>query len=195
MNRLTTCGAMILLAVAQATPSLAGPIQWAAGNGHYYDVVPVTDQVTWDASFASAASTIFNGVPGFLATITSQAEQDFIVGQFGDAIRAKWLGGFQPPGSPEPAGGWQWITGEPFVYNNWESTEPNNSGGNENHLLFATAGLATLGVWNDLNGEAPPATFVNGYVVEFVPEPSTLTLTGFGLIGLLAYGCRRRRRT
>lgn len=192
MNRPTTCGAMILVVVALATSSLAAPIHWAAGNGHFYDVVPVTDQVTWDASFASASSTIFNGVPGHLATITSQAEQDFIVGQFGDAIRAKWLGGFQPPGSPEPAGGWQWITGEAFVYTNWEPTEPNNSGGNENRLLFATAGLATLGVWNDLNGEAPPATFVNGYVVEFVPEPSTVTLAALAILGLAIY--RRLRR-
>lgn len=31
------------------------------------------------------------------------------------------------------------------------------------------------------------------YTVAVIPEPSTLVLAGLGLIGLLAYGSRRRR--
>ena len=191
MNRSIICSALALTA-GIAAPAFAAPIQWAAGNGHYYDVVFVTDQVTWGAARDSAAGTIFNGVPGHLATITSQAEQDFIVGQFGDAIRAKWLGGFQTPGSVEPNEGWSWITGEPFTYSNWGFNEPNNSGGMENHLDFATAGSEALGVWNDLDGVTPPATFVNGYVVEFVPEPSTYVMAAIGIVALLF--ARRQKR-
>jgi hypothetical protein len=192
MNRSTICAALTVVATC-AAPVFATPIQWAAGNGHYYDVVLVADQVTWDAALDSAAGTILNGVPGHLATITSQAEQDFIVGHFGNAVRAKWLGGFQPPGSIEPSDGWQWITGEPFVYSNWRIGEPNNSGGNENRLEFFTANFDPLGVWSDLNGESPPATFVNGYVVEFVPEPSTAFLASLGVGLILLARCRRKR--
>ena len=63
-------------AISQATP-----IQWggASGNGHHYDVVPVADRVTWETARDDAAVSIFHGIPGYLATITSQAEQDFIV--------------------------------------------------------------------------------------------------------------------
>lgn len=43
-----------------------------------------------------------------------------------------WLGGYQPPGSPEPDGGWCWVTGE-----------PNESDGE--HTLIFWGGP----VWND----------------------------------------------
>jgi len=67
----------------------------------------------------------FKGVHGHLATITSSAENAFISTQLGTTQFA-WLGGEQPPGSLEPDGGWQWITGEPWVYTNWDIGEPNN---------------------------------------------------------------------
>ena len=34
---------------------------------------------------------------------------------------------YQPPGSPEPAGGWIWVSGEPVTYTNWIAGEPNNN--------------------------------------------------------------------
>ena len=113
----------------------------------------------------------FNGQSGHLATITSSPESAFLFGQFGNSVRAKWLGGFQPAGSQEPDGGWQWVTGEPFSYTNWGGGEPNNSGGMENFLLAYTDGF-----WNDLDGINPPDGWATGYVVEFVPEPSSWAL-------------------
>ena len=179
MHRLTTCLTIGFALACGASTCFGTPIQWtisSGGNGHWYDVKLVGDSVTWDNARIAASDQSFEGNIGYLVTITSQAENDFIVSSFGDAIRGVWTGAFQPPGSAEPAGGWQWITGEPFVYTNWQPGEPNNSGGSENNMTLATAHFTTIGQWNDLNGVNPPAGFVDGYVVEFVPEPSGIVL-------------------
>ena len=47
-----------------------------------------------------------------------------------------WIGGTQPGGSPEPAGGWSWVTGETFGFNAWYAGEPNDAGGIENRIQF-----------------------------------------------------------
>lgn len=164
----------------------AAPVAWpadAGGSGNTYDVI-VTGLIPWSTARQQAEFLTLGTLRGRLATINSAAENEFLASTFGDLIRAKWLGGFQPPGSPEPAGNWQWITGEPFVYTNWAPTEPNNSGGSEDSLCFATAGGFAPGIWNDLNGVTPPDTFVTGYVVEYVPEPSSLALLACGLLSL-----------
>lgn len=176
------------------------PIQWelaAGGNGHWYEFVP--SAMTWDEARTAAEASTHAGVPGHLATITSQAENDFIVDNFNET--GAMLGGFQPPGSAEPDGGWEWITGEPFDFTNWHTGEPNNRyqggfggdvpyGSSEERLHFHP-GSSTAG-WND----APTNSILPGFIVEYpvpVPEPSTLVLAAIACLGVLAYACRRRR--
>jgi hypothetical protein len=94
-------------------------------NGHYYRLVRTKS--TWDEARLAATNETLLGFSGHLATITSAQEQSFIQSAFdtfsspfvpmGEGV---WLGGFQPAGSPEPAGNWEWVTGEPFVYANWQ---------------------------------------------------------------------------
>jgi hypothetical protein len=169
-------------------------VQWA-GNGHYYQVVHAPDGVTYDQALVGAQN-----LGGHLATVTSAAEGDFIfsladnpIYWYANVFNANigpWLGGFQPEGSPEPGGGWQWVTGEPFTYTNWWPGEPNNSGGTENRLhLYSIPAPNRASLWNDVSD----FVLINGYVVEAeaIPEPGSFVL--FSSIGFLCL--LRRHRT
>ena len=156
-------------------------------NGHYYNFV--SSSQSWTQANTAAMGQQFMGQNGYLATITSPSEQSFIVTQFGSLFPSNfgttpvWLGGFQPDGSPEPAGNFQWVTGEPFVYSNWGPGEPNNFNGIENVIEIRSDGF-----WNDVSGNV----MGSGYVIEFLPEPSTYAIAGLSALALLA--ARRKRR-
>ena len=64
-----------------AVPALAVPVQWevsAGGNGHWYEMIFDQQTAVWDVAAASAAAQTFDGMTGYLATITSAAEQLFL---------------------------------------------------------------------------------------------------------------------
>ena len=95
-----------------------------------------------------------------------------------------WLGEFQDIAiEPDPAEGWEWVTGEPWVYTNWQSGEPNNAGGIEDHLAMENR------FWND---EGTAISIIKGYVAETVPIPPAVWLFGSGLVGLI--GISRRKK-
>ena len=132
-----------------------------SGNGHWFTNVVTANSLTWDATKKAAAAMKFRGFTGHLATLTSQAEADFVALHFpGDATTSYYIGGFQDKTAAdysEPAGGWRWVTGEPFVFTNWSAGEPNDSAGTENQMS-----LFPDGTWNDsLDGAS------NSYIVEF----------------------------
>jgi hypothetical protein len=94
------------------------------------------------------------------------------------------IGGFQPAGSVEPGGGWEWLSGELWSYTNWRVGEPNNLYGDEGSLEIYSH-PATRGTWNDVQN----TILLNGYIVEYTPEPAMLSLLGLGGLALI----RRRR--
>ena len=73
-------------------------------------------------------------------------------GAVGTSNVGPWVGGFQPAGSPEPAGGWQWVTGEPFSYANWLAGRPINFNGNNDVIVYFVLGsITTFGKgWADV---------------------------------------------
>lgn len=134
-------------------------------NGHYYELVDA-DEFTWAEARADAETRSFAGFQGHLATITSAQEHDFIVNNIlieGDV----WIGGFQPPGTAEPAAGFQWVTGEPFSYTNWADGEPNNAFGDGEEDALILRNFDGDGVfWNDYFDDAELY-----YIVEYGPLP------------------------
>lgn len=149
----------VVLLLLQAVPATA-QLARNPDNGHHYELVSVP--LSWDAARAAAESRTLAGVRGHLVTITSPTENGFIVAAFGALLGSSpWIGGFQPAGSPEPAGNWQWVTGEPFSYTNWDSGQPSNSG-SENTLQILAGGR-----WNDSNSGNTIS-----YIVEYDTDPT-----------------------
>lgn len=164
---------ILLAMMASSAPLIAqpGPMRWDQ-NGHYYEYVPLT--MSWDEAIADAESRNVMGVAGHLATVTSAAEQQFIFTNFvgPNPGSTPWLGGFQEPGAPEPDGGWRWITGEPFAYTAWGSTEPNNFYiGGHGPIPYASAECVLnfweneIDRWNDLPRD--PLCTNPGFIVEY----------------------------
>ncbi len=94
-----------------------------------------------------------------------------------------WIGLYQPEGSPEPDGGWMWVTGEAAEYTNWSTgaiMEPNDLGGVEHYGQFFGQGLGDhADGWNDASNDVTTdltsaeieitseVQNPRGYIVEF----------------------------
>lgn len=180
-TRITALGALTCSLGLIATATQAQPTEWtvaSGGNGHFYEVIPASN-ISWNAANAAASGMFHNGIQGHLATLTSQAENDFVENLRSQALpdwpqaSEAWVGGFQDPCTPEPGCGWKWVNEEGVIptsqfpgagYSNWQAIEPNNAGApffNEQHL---TLGRYPAGQWNDSN-EANGA--IGGYIVEY----------------------------
>ena len=199
--------ALLVILASTQLGAMASPIRWEVsdgGNGHWYEGIVVgTEGISW---FDAQADAVVLG--GYLACITSAEENEFVITSVADNPDlwhnpglGPWLGGFQPEGSAEPNGEWQWVSGEPWNYTAWAPDEPNNSfrGGlaEEDYLHY----MSLSGEWNDFPGDPSPPVglpehLVYGYIAEVVPEPGTTTLllvlaACFG-IGLLIRARRSR---
>lgn len=101
---------------------------------------------------------------GHLVTITTADENLWLTNTFGpDVLHFHWIGGYQPSGSVEPDGGWSWVTGEPWNFNNWSLYEPNNAYDGEDAVVFDHGVTVNGKSWNDLIS----TRFTRGYVVEY----------------------------
>jgi hypothetical protein len=181
----------------------AAPVQWtvaSGGNDHWYEFIAADVQgqaFIWDEAFAASAASSFMGMQGYLATVTSQAEDRFVSATVADN-QVAWLSGsdngnegvWSWRAGPE-AGQIFWNNGVTLIYANWGSGEPNNCCGGESFLQTNFSGG-----WNDHGGPGN-AGQRNGYVVEYsqprvqIPEPMTLALV---LPALLAAGGLARKR-
>jgi hypothetical protein len=133
----------------------------------------------------------FNGMPGYLVTITSAEENRFAAG-VANGILA-WAGASD--GGQE--GNFVWAdgpeAGQSVTFTNWNAGEPNDCCGGEDFLQVNFGGF---GGWNDHGGPGNSGQ-VNGYIVEYsattsVPTPGTLALV---MPALFAAAWAARRRT
>ena len=116
---------MIICSVAGLSNADTGWI-YNPDNGHSYKRIDTS--MTW-----SDAKIYAENLGGYLATITSQDENDFVWDNLGasgpDFI---WLGGTDEV----TEGTWQWVTGEAWVYENWGPGQPDDGGYGQDYLSF-----------------------------------------------------------
>jgi len=168
----------------------AAPVQFGSS---YYEYVS-HESISWaDASAAASAST-FMGANGHLATVTSAAENDFLVdlGPVFTVPQGAWLGG-----AVDASQTGRWAVGpeagQLFTFSNFLGGEPNE--GPSNVYVYLSAALA--GQWAD--AAAAVNAEIAGYFVEYqvgaVPLPAALPLMLTGLVGFGFLGWRRKRTT
>ncbi|MCP4642412.1 MAG: hypothetical protein GY851_18350 [bacterium] len=126
-------------------------------NGHGYDLVYVSSGITWTEAQAAAASRSV-GLPrkqGYLASITSSAENDWVVNQFlasGD-VGHVLVGGYQTADSGCPGCSWNWDSGEVWSYDHFMGNEPDDTDYSENDEENYLGIGGVTGVWEDTGNQ------------------------------------------
>ena len=113
-------------------------------NGHYYYLYDAAGLAGTEVNTWENARDYCAGVGGYLATITSQDENDFLYSYITQQGCSDAFFGFT---DEETEGYWGWVTGEAADYTNWHAGEPNNDGGSEDYGSFFYKN--TDGTWND----------------------------------------------
>src|SRR4051812_26139378 len=159
--------AVVIAGLAVVRGQVEGP------NGHYYKVV-MEPSLLWEEAKAHAQESTFNGVHGYLATITSAEGDQFIENLRQQAAPggygSLWVGGSQVGTGTLPTDSWYWVNGEGPIptraggdgYSNWQATEPNDYWGPQSEGYLSVGHFNTFG-WND----EPNDRHIYGYVVEY----------------------------
>jgi hypothetical protein len=148
-----------------------GDIAFNPENGHYYQFI-ASKGISFTAAANAARARTYIGLTGYLVTITSKQENDFVSARIDQATNV-WIAA----SDARIEGTWEWVegpekgtifwqgvaNGAPVdgQFASWASGEPNNSN-NEDYAVTNWSG--SKGLWNDLGGTS---SSVNGYVVEF----------------------------
>ncbi|MGQ4554504.1 PKD domain-containing protein [Halobellus sp. GM3] len=156
---------------------------YSAATGHYYEYVADDSGITWTEARGEANSSTYLGQRGYLATITSSAENNHVYDRWsGDAD--VWIGGTDSGTEGE----WHWVTGPegnetagdhlagvPFwsgaadggpvddAFENWAAEQPNDYEGQDYAGFFSDESNS----WQDfaLAGDGEPS--IGGYVIEY----------------------------
>ncbi len=156
-------------------------------NGHVYQVVEAAESgITWAAAEAAAEGMTYGGVNGYLATITSQDEHDFVASRLD---QDGWIGANEL----DSEGHWKWMTGPEAGTEFWDEADGGNPVGEgtfTNWAQYEPSGVESLdcvqiwfsggqgGKWDDV-----PCTIQRQYyVVEFGSDEEhlpTVSATSF----------------
>lgn len=155
-------------------------LDYLAETGHFYQYVPATG-ILWNPAREAAETQTLFGLKGYLATITSQAESDFLIERVAGSA---WIGATDETSE----GVWRWVTGPEGLANggqgqivsgfiNWNDGEPNNCCGGE-HYAHMMDWTVPAGRWNDLSNDSAPAGspyHPTGYMIEYGGMPGDPT--------------------
>jgi hypothetical protein len=196
----STVFSAVVVAIATSAASAQQAVQWRVedgGNGHWYGLVIAPAGITW-----STASTRASAAGAHLVACEQIQERAFVFSLFtpqrfpqawfeqvgnsapGESpLFGPWIGGYQTPGSAEPYGGWQWVTGSlldpsgPSCCNDWCSGTP------EDRLHLYTGSDPTAVVWNDLSDDGSPCGgSPTGYILEWSADCNSDGIVDYGQI-------------
>ncbi len=165
-----------------------------AFQGHYYQFVENCD-IKWSDAYGAAKASKYNGLTGYLITVTSKQEHEYIYKKFGKngwmgASRAIATNGYDKEtytySGNETSYDWYWVCGpeagtsfgtqsvsggfatKSDAYSNWKAGEPNgkNLPGTANEG-FGQYGYGSGGLWNDLRNQGGGCGYIQGYYVEY----------------------------
>ncbi|MBN1124735.1 MAG: hypothetical protein JXA82_07000 [Sedimentisphaerales bacterium] len=135
-----------ITALQQQVTALADrqDITWVRNpaNGHQYALTPYP--LPWHLARDYAEK-----VGGHLVTINNEAENEWLVVQFGEGVEY-WIG----LTDELEEGKWVWMTGEPVDYVNWAPGEPDNFLKKQHYVMFNDTkphrNQVEPGKWNDI---------------------------------------------
>jgi hypothetical protein len=136
------------ISVKDAADGETGDPVYSPATGHYYEFVK-EESITWKDARDEASGSTYQGMDGYLVTVTSQAEQDFLAPK----IQAKeWVGDDNSAGDGLWIGAtdageediWRWVTGP----------EGKEDGGKGRHFF-------TQDTFEEGNGHAVNGNFEN----------------------------------
>lgn len=171
--------------------TLSSRAMYLPSTGHYYEYIP-SHGIHWMAAEQGARGRTLHGLQGYLVTITSPEENQFVSNVLNGS---GWLGA----SDAEQEGDWKWVTGPEAGqrfwsgggtdvgggpvegrYSNWNGTwEPNDypdSGiphQEDYAMMFASSVLGPTDSWNDGKPHEEPDNpyALPGYTVEYGGMP------------------------
>ena len=156
------------------------------GEQHFYEVIHESGKITWTNARAAALASRFGLAQGYLATITSETENDYLYDKLSEDT---WIGATDA----EVEDTWKWIDGpeadEIFwfgdangsavnnMYENWAGGEPNDFDNNEDYAhMYCRDGHP--GDWNDYSNEND----VYYYIIEYGGDGSEFTTIDYATV-------------
>ena len=165
---------------AQALEDLAPEPVFNPDTGNYYEIV--LKSLIWPDAKVEAENRLYDDVPGHLATISSQEENDFLYNLATPPCCTR-TGYHIGLNDIAIEGAFEWVTGEPLEFTNWASGEPNDQGNAEDIAIMW---------WNNTWDDARADYALPGFYVEYdVPEPGAVVSLLSGMVLLI---CLHRRR-
>jgi hypothetical protein len=191
--------AFSLVLIAWGGIAWSTPVQWT-DNGHWYEAIYVESGTTWDD-----ASTAAQAAGGYLVSITSSDENNFVFSLIDDSMywfmdpadnnEGPWIGAYYAGAAGTMnSTNWAWVNGDSFTYSSWDSGEPNSSSETVANYFSNDAYSGNpirQAYWNNVD----KSSLMQGYIIEYdtnpVPIPSAILLLTFGLAGIAPF--RRKR--